>query len=99
MNIVNKKEKMLEKLYHLVQEINDVQRILNEEKKQYLKNYQTYVELIITRLQNDTLPSSKGGLIGTMRGISEYDDLANIDSLYDAAYEVDLFYSEECQEW
>lgn len=29
---MNKKEKMLEKLYHLVQEINDVQRILNEEK-------------------------------------------------------------------
>ena len=33
----------------------------------------------------------KGGLIGTMRGISEYDSLASIKALYDAHIDVDLF--------
>ena len=32
-----------------------------------------------------------------MRGISEYDSLASIKELYDAASDVDLFYSKECQ--
>lgn len=45
------------------------------------------------------VPASKGGLIGTMRGISEYDSLASIKALYDAASDVDLFYSKECQKW
>lgn len=34
-----------------------------------------------------------------MREISEYDSLATIKALYDAASDVDLFYSKECQKW
>lgn len=34
-----------------------------------------------------------------MRGISEYDTLSSIKTLYDAAAEVDLFYSQTCKEW
>lgn len=51
------------------------------------------------RLQDNKLPVSNGELIGTMREISEYDSLASIKELYDAAADVDLFYSRECQEW
>lgn len=54
---------------------------------------------MIKKLQDGTLPPFKGGLIGTMRGISEYDSLASIKELYDAASDVDLFYSKECQKW
>ena len=45
------------------------------------------------------MPESKGELIGAMRAISEYDSLASIKELYDAASDVDLFYSKECQKW
>ena len=34
-----------------------------------------------------------------MRAISEYDSLASIKGLYDAASDVDLFYSKECHKW
>lgn len=68
-------------------------------KKQYLNNYENRIKVVIKKLRDGTLPASKGGLIGTMRGISEYDSLASIRALYDAAADVDLFYSKECQEW
>lgn len=50
-------------------------------------------------IQDETLPASKGGLIGIIRGISEYDSLASIKALYEAAYNVDLFYGRKCIEW
>ena len=65
----------------------------------YLNNYKNRIKAVIKKLQDGTLPASKGGLIGTMRGISEYDSLASIKALYDAASDVDLFYSKECQKW
>ncbi len=67
--------------------------MVDEEKSQYLNNYENRIEALIKKLQDGTLPASKGGLIGTMRGISEYDSLASIKALYDAASDVDLFYS------
>ena len=69
--------------------------MIDEEKSQYLNNYENRIEAIIRKLQDGTLPASKGGLIGTMRGISEYDSLASIKALYDAASDVDLFYRKE----
>lgn len=53
----------------------------------------------MTRLQNGELRESKGGTLGMMRGISEYDSLSSIKTLYDATAEVDLFYSQKCKEW
>ena len=40
-----------------------------------------------------------GGTLGFRRAILEDDNLANIDSLYNAAVAVDKFYSQECREW
>ena len=42
---------------------------------------------------------SDGGTLGFRRAILEDDNLANIDSLYNAAVAVDKFYSQECREW
>lgn len=96
---MNKRQELLKKLYLLVQEIDEAKKVVDDEKNRYLNNYKKGIEIVIKRLQEDTLPASKGGLIGTMRGISEYDSLTSIKSLYDAASDVDLFYSRECQEW
>lgn len=96
---MDKRQELLKKLYLLVQEIDEVKKVVDDEKNRYLNNYENGIEIVIKRLQEGTLPASKGGLIGTMRGISEYDSLASIKTLYDAASDVDLFYSKECQEW
>lgn len=83
----------------LLLEIDEAQKRVNEEKVNYLSNYRNSVENVMQRLRDGKLPASKGGLIGTMRGVSEYDSLASIKKLYDAACDVDLFYSRECKEW
>lgn len=99
LTIIDKRQELLKKLYLLVQQIDEAGKAVDDEKNRYLNNYKSGIEIIIKRLQDGTLPASKGGLIGTMRGISEYDSLASIKALYDAASDVDLFYSRECQEW
>lgn len=96
---MDKRQELLQKLQILVQEIDKAKNIVDDEKISYLNNYKTGIENVIGKLQDGILPASKGGLIGTMRGISEYDSLACIKELYDAASDVDLFYSKECQEW
>ena len=94
---MDNRQELLKKLHLLVQEIDKAKEMVDEEKSQYLNNYENRIEAVIKKLQDGTLPASKGGLIGTMRGISEYDSLASIKALYDAASDVDLFYSKECQ--
>ena len=96
---MDKRQELLEKLDILVQEIEKAKKIVDDEKKQYLNNYENRIEVIIKKLREGTLPTFKGGLNGTMRGISEYDTLASIKELYDAASDVDLFYIKECQKW
>lgn len=96
---MDNRQELLKKLQILVQEIDEAKNDVDDEKIKYLNNYKSRIEKIIAKLQDGILPASKGGLIGTMRGISEYDGLACIKELYDAASDVDLFYSKECQDW
>lgn len=96
---MDKRQELLQKLQILVQEIDKAKNIVDNEKISYLSNYKSGIENVIAKLQDGILPPSKGGLIGTMRAISEYDSLACIKELYDAASDVDLFYSKECHEW
>lgn len=96
---MDKRQELLNKLDILVREIDKAKKIVDDEKNQYLSNYENRIKVVIKKLQDGTLPASRGGLIGTMRGISEYDSLASIKTLYDAAVDVDLFYSKKCQKW
>lgn len=96
---MDKRQESLNKLDILVREIDKAKKIVDDEKNQYLSNYENRIKVVIKKLQDGTLPASRGGLIGTMRGISEYDSLASIKTLYDAAADVDLFYSKKCQKW
>ena len=96
---MDKRQELLNKLDILVREIDKAKKIVDDEKNQYLSNYENRIKVVIKKLQDGTLPASRGGLIGTMRGISEYDSLASIKTLYDAAADVDLFYSKKWQKW
>lgn len=96
---MDKQQELSNKLHQLLQEIHNAKKIVDNEKIQYLNCYEMQVTAILNQLQAGRFPASKGGLIGTMRGISEYDDLALIRELYNAAVDVDLFYSKECKQW
>lgn len=96
---MDKRRELMKKMSILLQEVDKAKLRVSAEKVNYLDRYKDGIERVMRKLQNDTLSESKGGLIGSMRGISEYDDLASIKELYDAAVDVDLFYSEECKEW
>ncbi len=67
---MDKRQELLKKLHLLVQEIDKDKEMVDDEKK-YLNNYENIIEVVIKKLQDGTLPASKGGLIGTMRGISQ----------------------------
>jgi len=79
---LDNRQELLKKLHLLVQEIDKAKEMVDEEKSQYLNNYENRIEAVIKKLQDGTLPASKGGLIGTMRGISEYDSLASIKAMW-----------------
>ena len=96
---MDKRQELFKKLCHLTEEIDKAKKPADCEKLKYLKSYENWVKIIMKRLSDGSLPLSKGGLIGTMRAISEYDGLSSIKGLYDAAADVDLFYMQECREW
>lgn len=97
--ILDKQKELLKRMNILVQEIDKAKNKVDDEKIEYLNKYKSWLETVIKKLQDGLLSSSKGGLIGTMRGISEFDSLASINELYDAAADVDIFYKMNCQEW
>ena len=95
-------ENYISKNYEELEEFENQSAIKKKKKKSSsaeIDKVKTGIENVIAKLQDGILPASKGGLIGAMSGISEYDSLACIKELYDAASDVDLFYSKECQEW
>lgn len=96
---MDKQQELYNKLHQLIQEIHNAKKIVAHEKIQYLNCYETRITTIMNSLKAGQLPASAGGLIGTMRCISEYDSLASIPELYNAAVDVDLFYSQECKTW
>lgn len=58
---MDKKQELLKKLYFLIQEIDLAKKVVDDEKKLYLNNYENGIEIVIRRLRDGTLPASKGG--------------------------------------
>ena len=87
-----KREIMKKKLSDLQCEIGKIKDDVDD----YTREYLSKMEKIIEEYKMD---ESDGGTLGFRRAILEDDNLANIDSLYNAAVAVDKFYSQECREW
>lgn len=87
------------KIEVLLDEVDKAKNIIDRDKVSYLENYSKGIRNILRKIEENTLPASNGGVIGTIRGISEYDSLSSIKSLYNAAVDVDNYYSKECQKW
>lgn len=87
------------KLEILQDEIRKAQEKCDDYTKRYLEILDKEVENYINKLDKNEMETSDGGALGLRRAIIEYDDIAEIDSLYDAAADVDRYYSKECKTW
>ena len=79
------------------------QVLKNREIDDYIKIYLCTLEINVTdyirKIKMDELKASSGGNLGLRRAILKYDDLADNNILYNLAIGVDLYYSNECNEW
>ena len=54
---MDNRQELLKKLHLLVQEIDKAKEMVDEEKSQYLNNYENRIEAVIKKLQDGTLPA------------------------------------------
>ena len=87
------------KLNDLQCEIRKIQDGVDDYTREYLNKLEKIIEEYKNKLDSNKMDASDGGTLGFRRAILEDDNLANIDSLYNAAVAVDKFYSQECREW
>lgn len=96
---MDKKKEFASRLNLLLEEIEKAKPQVDPGKVDYLSSLAARIEAIRNAVNSGALPASGGGTLGIMRAISEYDTLSDIDPLYDAAADVDLYYRRECTEW
>ena len=89
-----KREIMKKKLSDLQCEIGKIKDDVDDYTREYLSKMEKIIEEYKNKLDSNKMDES-----GFRRAILEDDNLANIDSLYNAAVAVDKFYSQECREW
>lgn len=92
-----KKELLRNKLQNLLRELETVKGTADDWTINYLCSLEKLIKSYIEKIETDDLNVSNGENLGFKRAILEYDNLADIDSLYNAACEVDYFYSNECR--
>lgn len=93
------KEILKIKLDKLLYEMNQAKEEVDDYSKEYLMKLEKLVRNYENKIDTNELSVSNGGNLGFRRAILEYDNLADIDCLYDAACDVDLFYGENCKKW
>ena len=60
---MDKRQELLKKLHLLVQEIDKAKEMVDEEKSQYLNNYENRIEAVIKKLQDVHYLLLKVGLL------------------------------------
>ena len=92
------KKELNQKLEKLRMEIIQAETLVDDSTKLYLCNLEKLIENYQDKIEKNMMNVSDGGNLGFRRAILEYDNLAEMDSLYDAACEVDSYYGTECKE-
>ncbi len=69
----------------------------NDDMQVYLNIYKENILRLMNLTNNKTINDSEGASLGVFRAISEFDELAAIDALFNAAYDVDDYYSNNCK--
>ena len=95
----DKKRVLRDKILKLLREIDKAYTVASRFNSGSLNLCRIWIETILQELENGTLPSSEGKKMGVMQHISQLDSLSEVHDLYEAAADVDTFYSSECKEW
>lgn len=96
---MKKRENLIKKLEKLFLELENAKKLVDDDTISYLCRIEELVNKYIDKVKLEELKVSKGGNLGFRRAIIEYDNLALIDSLYNAAKDVDAYYCNECKTW
>ncbi|RKM63248.1 MULTISPECIES: hypothetical protein [unclassified Butyrivibrio] len=96
---MNNKEILRKKMDRLVAEVGAAKGLVDTAEADYLEKYKNGMETVIRLIDSDSIPASEGGVIGATSGLSESSKLASLINLYDAAADVDLYYSQNCKTW
>ncbi len=89
----NKKRVLRDKILKFLREIDKAEAVASISNSGSLNLCRIWMENILEKLENGILPSSNGDMIGAMKYISQLDCLSVIHDLYEAAADVDTFYS------
>ncbi len=96
---MDKQDTLKVKLITLIHEIENAKNMVDAETQEFLINLESLVKKHLINVEQGTFPASHGNLLGTTRAISEFNNLLKIDALCDAAYDADVYYSNECYDW
>jgi hypothetical protein len=96
---MSNKRILREKMDRLVNEATMAKGLVDTSDASYLEKYKNNMETVIKLIDSDTIPASDGGVIGATSALSERKRLSSLISLYDAAADVDLYYSQNCKTW
>ena len=95
----NKKRVLRDKILKLLRKIDEANTVVARFDFASLNLCRIWLETILHKLEDGTLPSSDGKTLGAMKHIPQLDSLSEAHDLYEAAADVDTFYSNECKEW
>ncbi len=90
-------EKLLMSLEKLLCELNYADNIVEVSTQKYLIGLKKLVLKYLQETRKGKLKITNEGTLGFRRAVIEYDDLANINTLYNAAKSVDMCYLELCK--
>lgn len=94
---MDKFEILKEKLNNMRDYIMEMD-VKGENTKVFLQDvYKGYIERLISEIDERTLPPSNGaGLLGLIRGLSDYDELCSDRKLFEMAVDADNYFCNEC---
>jgi hypothetical protein len=93
---MNKYEILENKLAKIIEHV-DTMQALSDASMNYLKQFKQYVEKLIIAIQNKTIRSSEGAVMGLVRSISDYDEICSDEVLWNLVTDADNYYCKECR--
>ena len=91
------KYEILEIKLNKVNECIDNIKLDADSSKNYIRQYKMYVEKLLYATRTKTIRNSNGALLGLIKGISDYDELCSCQELWNAAFDADNYYSNDCR--
>lgn len=96
---MDKEDVLLSKYKILINEMDKAKTCVSPDLVEYLELHENLVKEQMAKLEAGTLPASGGSTFRIARALSEFNTFCLMESLYNAACDVDEYYRVECNRW